>query len=93
MYIAVVLFSHLPLLAQNLSEADVTALMTKAFQLNQADNFQEALHGFLKVVENTKLQRTENERMVYVLSQTMAIMCYERLEQYQEGFILCEKLL
>lgn len=93
LYLAVVLFSYLPLLAQSLSEAEVTALMTNAFQLNQADNFQEALHGFLRVGENTKLQRTENERMVYVLSQTMAIMCYERLEQYQDGFILSEKLL
>lgn len=93
LYIAVVLFSHLSLLAQNLSEAEVTAIMSKAFQDNKEKNFQDALDGFLTVGKNTKAQRTESERQVYVCSQTMAVMCYESLGRFEEGFQLSEKLL
>lgn len=67
--------------------------MTDAFMQNQAGKHQEALDGFLKVGLNTKRQRTEDERKVYVCSQTMAVMCYESLEKYEEGFRLSEELL
>lgn len=83
----------MPVHAQNLSEGDVTNLMTDAFLQNQAGKHQKALDGFLKVGQNTKGQRTENERKVYVCSQTMAVMCYESLKQYEEGFRLSEELL
>lgn len=82
-----------PVLAQNLSEEEVTKLMTDAFLLNQAGKHQEALDGFLKVGLNTKRQRTEDERKVYVCSQTMAVMCYESLGKYEEGFRLSEEML
>ena len=84
---------YLPVLAQNLSEEEVTKLMTDAFMQNQAGKHQIALDGFLKVGQNTKRQRTEDERKVYVCSQTMAVMCYESLGKYEEGFRLSEKLL
>ena len=84
---------YLPVLAQNQSEGEVTKLMTDAFMQNQAGKHQEALDGFLKVGLNTKRQRTEDERKVYVCSQTMAVMCYESLGKYEEGFRLSEELL
>ena len=40
---------YLPVHSQNLSEEEVTKLMTDAFLLNQAGKHQEALDGFLKV--------------------------------------------
>lgn len=79
--------------AQELTEAEVTQVMTNAFTQNKAGNYQAALEAFLKVGENTNRQRTEDERQVYVCSQTMAIFCYEHLKQYDEGFRLSEALL
>lgn len=92
-FVFVVLLSQLPLLAQNLSEAEASAIMTKAFQDRKAKNNQEALEGFLLVGKNTKAQRNDAERQVYVCSQTMAVMCYESLGRYEEGFRLSEELL
>ena len=87
------LLLQIPLLAQNLSEAEVSAIMTQSFQLNKEGKHKEALEGFLKVGQNTKGQRNESERQVYVCSQTMAVMCYESLVRYEEGFRLSEELL
>lgn len=87
------LLLQIPLLAQNLSEAEVSAIMTQSFQLNKEGKRKEALDGFLKVGLNTKGQRNESERQVYVCSQTMAVMCYESLGRYEEGFRLSEELL
>lgn len=92
-YMLFLCVGYLPVFAQNLSEEEVTKLMTDAFLQNQAGKHQEALDGFLKVGQNTKRQRTEDERKVYVCSQTMAVMCYESLKQYEEGFRLSEELL
>lgn len=92
-FIFTILLLQMPLQAQNLSEAEVSAIMTKAFQQNKEGKYKEALEGFLKVGQNTNKQRSEDERMVYVLSQTMAIMCFERLGLYQDGFTHSEKLL
>lgn len=92
-YMLLLCVGYLPIHSQNLSEEEVTKLMTDAFMLNKAGKHQEALDGFLKVGQNTMKQRTEDERKVYVCSQTMAIMCYESLKQYEEGFRLSETLL
>lgn len=80
------------MMAQSIAEAD-SILLTNAFMLNRAGKHKEALEVFLKVGQNTQKQRTEDERKVYVLSQTMAIMCNESLKQYEEGFRLSEELL
>lgn len=79
--------------AQSLSEADVTAKMYQAFELNKAGKKAEALGLFLVVGENTKQQRDEGERQTYVCSQTMACQCYELLGKYEEGYVLAKKLL
>lgn len=79
--------------AQILSEAEVVAKMTQAFELNKANKHVEALELFLLVGENTIQQRSEAERQVYVCSQTMACMCYESLKQYKDGYMLAKKLL
>ena len=92
-YLLLLCLGYLPVHAQNLSEEEVTKLMTDAFLQNQAGKHQEALEGFLKVGLNTKRQRTEDERKVYVCSQTMAVMCYESLGKYEEGLRLSEELL
>ena len=79
--------------AQALSEEEVTAKMYQAFELNKAGKKAEALELFLCVGENTKLQRNEGERQVYVCSQTMACQCYELLGKYEEGYHLAKSLL
>lgn len=79
--------------AQELTEAEVSQILTDAFTQNKAGNYQAALEGFLKVGENTKMQRTEAERQVYVGSQTMAVFCFEQLKQYDKGIQLSETLL
>ena len=81
------------LFSQELTEDEVTEMMNRAFQLNQADKHEEALAEFLKAGQYTKKQRSENERMLYMLSQRMAIMCYVQLRKFPEGFALSEKLL
>lgn len=93
LFVFICLGFFLPLLAQELTEAEVSELLTNAFLLNKNGRHLEALEGFLKVGKNTKLQRSEDGHQVYVLSQTMAAMCYEQLAQYQQGFDLCEQLL
>lgn len=79
--------------AQNLAEAEVSAIMYRAFELQMAGDYSEALDNFLIVGENTKLQRTEQERQIYVISQTMACSCYYSAKQYNEGYMLAKKLI
>ena len=79
--------------AQVLSEEEVSGKMFQAFKLNKAGKKAEALELFLCVGENTKLQRNEGERQVYVCSQTMACQCYELLGRYKEGYLLGKSLL
>lgn len=79
--------------AQSLTEVEVSAKMTQAFELNKTHKTAEALELFLIVGENTKQQRNESERQVYVCSQTMACMCYEGLEKYKDGYQLAKNLL
>ena len=93
LFVTISLVFCMPLQAQELTEAEVSELLTKAFLLNKDGKHQEALEGFLKVGQNTKRQRSEDEHQVYVLSQTMAAMCYEQLSQYRQGFEICEQLL
>ena len=52
-FIFTILLLQMPLQAQNLSEAEVSAIMTKAFQ-DRNKNHQDALSGFLTVGKNTK---------------------------------------
>lgn len=80
------------LMAQEMSKTD-SILLYNAFMQNQSGNYEEALTRFLQVGQNTKQQRTEDERKTFVLSQTMAAMCCESLKQYEEGFRLSEELL
>ena len=91
-YILLLILCQFPMMAQSIAEAD-SIMLANAFMLNKAGKQKEALEGFLKVGQNTKKQRTEDERQMYVLSQTMAVMCYESLKQYEDGFRLSEELL
>lgn len=87
------LFFCFTLNAQNLNKTDVERFMSVSAELYQKGNYKDALEGYIKVGEITQKQQTEYERMFYVLSQTMAVMCYEQLKEYQEGFVLSEQLL
>ena len=92
--ISLVLFCcGLQMQAQTLTEAEVTVKMNEAFALNRAEKTAEALDAFLLVGRNTELQRTDVERQVYVCSQTMACMCYETLNRYEEAYLLAKKLI
>ena len=51
--------------------------MNRAFELNKAEKYDEALEAFLLVGKNTEKQRAEEERQVYVCSQIMVAMCCE----------------
>lgn len=85
--------SGLQMQAQTLTEAEVTAKMNEAFALNNAKKTAEALDAFIVVGKNTERQRNEVEHQVYVCSQTMACMCYETLERYEEAYRLAKKLM
>lgn len=82
-----------PVFAQNLSEAEVTSTMYRAFELHKAKRYAEALDAFLVVGANVDANKSEVERQVYVCSQTMACACHYSVEQYNEGYQLAKKLI
>lgn len=79
--------------AQLLSEKGVADKMTQAHELYKAGKSAEALELCKVVGENTKQQRNEDERQVYVYSQNLACQCYELLGRYKEGYLLGKSLL
>ena len=91
--IAACLFTIIPVFAQNLSEAEVTSTMYRAFELHKAKRYAEALDAFLIVGANVDVNKSEVERQVYVCSQTMACACHYSIEQYTEGYQLAKKLI
>ena len=79
--------------AQTLSEEELTTKMYHGCVLNKASK-KAAPDAFNLIVgENTKQQRNEGERQVYVCSQTMACQCYDLLGRYKEGYLLGKRLL
>ena len=91
--IAACLLTIIPVFAQNLSEAEVTSTMYRAFELHKAKRYAEALNAFLIVGANVDANKSEVERQVYVCSQTMACACHYSIEQYTEGYQLAKKLI
>lgn len=91
--IAVCLLTTISAFAQNLSEAEVTSTMYRAFELHKARRYAEALDAFLIVGANVDANKSEVERQVYVCSQTMACACHYSIEQYAEGYQLAKKLI
>lgn len=91
--IAACLLTIIPVFAQNLSEAEVTSTMYRAFELHKAKRYAEALDAFLIVGTNVDANKSEVERQVYVCSQTMACACHYSIEQYTEGYQLAKKLI
>ena len=87
------LLAILPISAQTLSEAEVTATMNRAFELHKAQRYAEALDAFLVVGANVDANKSEVERQVYVCSQTMACTCYRLIGRYGEGYRLAKKLI
>lgn len=91
--IAACLLTIIPVFAQNLSEAEVTSTMYRAFELHKAKRYAEALNAFLIVGANVDANKSEIERQVYVCSQTMACACHYSIKQYTEGYQLAKKLI
>ena len=79
--------------AQVLPEAEISALMEQALELNKAGKKAEALEQFLVIAGISKQKRTEAERQTYVFSQAMACRCYYQLGRYKEGYLLGKGLL
>lgn len=92
MLVALVCF-FLQARAQLLSEEELIATMNRAFELNKGKNYSEALDDFLIVSEGTRAQRTEDERITYNISKTMACRCYEHLQKYKEAYLLAKNIL
>ena len=82
-----------PISAQTLSDAEVTATMYQAFELHKNKQYSEALDAFLIVGVNVDASKSEVERQVYVCSQTMACACYYSIERYDDGYQLAKKLI
>ena len=82
-----------PISAQTLSDAEVTATMYQAFELHKNKQYSEALDAFLIVGANVDASKSEVERQVYVCSQTMACACYYSIERYDDGYQLAKKLI
>lgn len=76
-----------------LSEAEIAAKMKEAEELLNNDKYEQALENFLIVGENTKRQRTDAEREVYIISRNMASLCYYRLKRYGESYQMSKDLL
>ncbi|MGM9748892.1 MAG: tetratricopeptide repeat protein [Candidatus Cryptobacteroides sp.] len=87
------LFEIMLIAAQTLSETEVCATMNRAFELQKAKQYKEALTAFLTVGANVKPDKSEVERKVYVISQTMACSCQYKLGLYEDGYQLAKKLI
>ena len=79
--------------AQILNKQEVIATMHRASDLYKGGKYIEALDSFLCVGVNLNPYSSEQERQLYVFSQTMACYCYFSNKQYYEGYLLSEKLL
>ncbi len=84
---------QLPSHAQSLFEEEVAELLPKIDEEMNNEHFQEALDMLLLVVEGTKQQRGESERIIYIYSQMKASYCYYQLSQFENGYRICEQLL
>lgn len=91
--IAACLLTIIPVFAQNLSEAEVTSTMYRAFELHKTKQYSAALDDFLAVGANVDANKSEAERQVYVCSQTMACTCYYFVKRYNEGYQLAKRLI
>lgn len=82
-----------PLMAQSITDEQLSQIMQNALELQKANRHAEALDVLLKVGKHTEKQRTESERLMYVGSQLQACECYKKLKRYAEGYSLAQKLM
>lgn len=79
--------------AQAPNQQVILEILNKALAQYEGGDYQNALKSYLeagKLLENDTLKLN---RQVFVLSQTMAIRCYEKLELLNDAVSLSEKLL
>ena len=78
--------------AQSFNIEDTEKRLSRAIELKKADKTDEALKVFIAVGKETEQKRSDDERKMYVFSQTSACMCLLDLEQYGECFKLTQQL-
>lgn len=83
----------IPLLSQSLTKTEVEATIKQAFAFEKEKKYQEALDLYLIVGEGTNQKRTEEERNIWLFSQTKAGFCYEMTGKYKEGYSLTKSLI
>ena len=87
------LIEIIPISAQSLSEAEVSATMNRGFELYKTKQYSDALDAFLIVSANVDASKSEVERQVHVCSQMMACACYYFEKRYYEGYKLAKSLI
>ena len=78
--------------AQSFNIEDTEKRLSHAIELKKAKKTDEALKVFIAVGKETEQKRSDDERKMYVFSQTSACMCLLDLEQYGECFKLTQQL-
>lgn len=78
--------------AQSFNIEDTEKRLSHAIELKKADKTNEALKVFIAIGKETESKRSDDERKMYVFSQTSACMCFLDLEQYSECFKLTQQL-
>lgn len=79
--------------SQSQDQQDVSLLYYSASSLYKTGDYQRALDAFLKVGVMTERDTNAFTQDTYVMSQLMAISCYQQLKQYDDAFHLCERLM
>lgn len=59
----------------------------------EGGDYQNALNSYLEAGKLLENDTSKLNRQVFVLSQTMAIKCYEKLKLYNDAFTLCGELM
>jgi hypothetical protein len=79
--------------AQNGSLELANRTLVAAMAHYKEGKYQEALSEFLKVGDYTRIYGSLKERRLFVDSQIGAVICYENLQRYEEGFLLGDGLI
>ena len=79
--------------AQTLPLQEIVAEMQRGLQLRNAKKYSEALEIFLRVGENTQLQKSVQEKEIFQTCQLFACSCYRELGEYEKGYDLAKRTL
>ena len=96
-YIAVLISCIVLMLSASISYAqtapEILSELQRGFELRDAKKYKEALEIFLHVAEDTKSQRTGQEKEIFQACQLFACSCYRELGEYEKGYELAKHAL